>query len=79
MIVSALRLRPFFLIFRLLYQMLINQFFFVLHSMNRQGECYRHAMTCGAGIGIFLMLRVCFLLNVMIYVFSCMNISKQGM
>lgn len=59
--------------------MLINQFFFVLHSMNRQGECYRHAMTCGAGIGIFLMLRVCFLPNVMIYVFSCMNLSKQGM
>lgn len=27
-------------------------------SMNRQGECYRHAMVCGAGIGVFLMLRV---------------------
>ncbi|XP_024387527.1 E3 ubiquitin-protein ligase PRT6 isoform X2 [Physcomitrium patens] len=26
-------------------------------SVNRQGECTRHAMNCGAGIGIFLMLR----------------------
>ncbi|XP_024369767.1 E3 ubiquitin-protein ligase PRT6 isoform X2 [Physcomitrium patens] len=26
-------------------------------SVNRQGECYRHAMVCGAGIGVFLMLR----------------------
>ncbi|CAM6107115.1 unnamed protein product [Calypogeia fissa] len=26
-------------------------------SVNRQGECYRHAMACGAGVGVFLMLR----------------------
>jgi hypothetical protein len=32
--------------------------FYFRNSMNRQGECYRHAMVCGAGIGVFLMLRV---------------------
>ncbi|KAL3679047.1 hypothetical protein R1sor_022003 [Riccia sorocarpa] len=26
-------------------------------SLNKQGECYRHAMACGAGVGVFLMLR----------------------
>ncbi|KAL2613856.1 hypothetical protein R1flu_025548 [Riccia fluitans] len=25
--------------------------------LNKQGECYRHAMACGAGVGVFLMLR----------------------